>query len=856
MGWLGNFFGGGSKAKREATLKEVREKFSLFRGLLDRHNQILKRISALEEKHQNHQLAGISDLWDEFILIREGVSDLVARMIELGGEDYLPLRGRLEAVSKQVENLLPEIKPAPQDEFIIPFSGLGKERAASVGDKSANLGEMKSRLGLPVPDGFAISAWAYRHFIDVHNLQQRISRLLKDVRIRKYEDLEVVSEEIQELVNLRPVPEDLAEAVFTAFDELVTRSAKSGFALRSSAVGEDTSFSFAGQYRSFMNVRRETLLDRYKEILASKFTPSAIYYLLGHALSEMNLAMGVICMEMVDPIASGVIYTRDPVNPSADHLLVNSIFGLGSFLVEGVLTPDVFHVLRSNGQVVFSRTASKPVQLRLRPGGGVESVAIPAPDQERPSLSEDELRELAGFALKVEDHYGGPQDIEWALDRSGELFLLQARPLKLTRPKSAIQVPKEFLSSPLLAGGTPICPGVGVGPIFHLTSVEDLGSVPQGAVLVTPNPSPKLVAVMAKISALVTMVGGSASHMATLAREMSLPTIVDLPGAAKIPSGRQVTVDAGHGVIYDGAHPEWITAPEKQPATAEDPGLEEKIKDMMAPIAHLNAIHPQDPEFTVENCRTLHDISRFIHQKSMEVMFSTLKQTSDKDNIGLRLKTKIPLLINIIYLDREDLGREGKRWVQEDAIASLPMQALWQGVLQEGWPETTPPSDLKGFLAVVGSNLQEGRPPEFSENSYAFLSHEYMLLNLRMGYHFSTIEAMATAEPAKNYIRMQFKLGGAPLERRIRRIWLISNLLRLMNFENASQGDFLDSTMSYQGEAEVLERLRLLGRITILTKQLDMTLSSDARANWYFDDLSRKLGFKNQGASDGDEVRG
>jgi pyruvate,water dikinase len=344
--------------------------------------------------------------------------------------------------------------------------------------------------------------------------------------------------------------------------------------------------------------------------------------------------------------------------------------------------------------------------------------------------------------------------------------------------------------------------------------------------------------------------------MATLAREMSLPTIVDLPGAAKVPSGRQVTVDAGHGVIYDGAHPEWITAPEKQPATAEDPGLEEKIKDMMAPIAHLNAIHPQDPEFTVENCRTLHDISRFIHQKSMEVMFSTLKQTSDKDNIGLRLKTKIPLLINIIYLDREDLGREGKRWVQEDAIASLPMQALWKGVLQEGWPETTPPSDLKGFLAVVGSNLQEGRPPEFSENSYAFLSHEYMLLNLRMGYHFSTIEAMATAEPAKNYIRMQFKLGGAPLERRIRRIWLISNLLRLMNFENASQGDFLDSTMSYQGEAEVLERLRLLGRITILTKQLDMTLSSDARANWYFDDLSRKLGFKNQGASDGDEVRG
>jgi pyruvate,water dikinase len=132
-----------------------------------------------------------------------------------------------------------------------------------------------------------------------------------------------------------------------------------------------------------------------------------------------------------------------------------------------------------------------------------------------------------------------------------------------------------------------------------------------------------------------------------------------------------------------------------------------------------------------------------------------------------------------------------------------------------------------------------------------------MLLNLRMGYHFSTFEAIATTEPEKNYIRMQFKLGGAPLERRIRRIWLISELLHRMNFENASQGDFLDSMISYQGEAEILERLRLLGRITILTKQLDMTLSSDARARWYFNDFCRKLGFKNEGeVSDGDEVRG
>jgi pyruvate,water dikinase len=169
------------------------------------------------------------------------------------------------------------------------------------------------------------------------------------------------------------------------------------------------------------------------------------------------------------------------------------------------------------------------------------------------------------------------------------------------------------------------------------------------------------------------------------------------------------------------------------------------------------------------------------------------------------------------------------------------MQALWSGILEEGWPQSQVPADLKGFMAVVGTNLQEGHHPEFSENSYAFLSREYMLLNLRMGYHFSTIESMATPEPAKNYLRMQFKLGGAPLERRLRRIWLISELLRLMGFENSSQGDFLDSSIAYQSEEGILDRLRLLGRITILTKQLDMALSSDARTRWYLKEFAGKL---------------
>lgn len=828
-------------------LKEIQEKFSLFRALLDEHNHVLKNISRLEEKLQNRRQIVIQSLRGEFAEIQDGVGEIIDKMIELGGSKYATLQVQFAMIVRELESQFPKINPPEKDDFIIPFAGLGKERAFSVGAKNANLGEMKSRIGLPVPDGFAISAWAYKYFLDVNLLQDKIARLLSQIRIRRYRDLEIVSEEMQELVTTRSVPEDLANAIYSAFDDLLSRYPGSRFALRSSAIGEDTSFTFAGQYVTFLNVSREALLDRYRQILASKFTPSAIYYLFRHSLSELDLAMGAVCMQLVDASSSGVAYSRNPVNVEGDsYVVINSIFGLGSYLVEGVLTPDVFHVSKDKGFkpfVLFSRIAKKPVKLAVAQDGVGEQPVAEA-DREKPSLNEDQLRLLAEYAVRIEEHYGEPQDIEWAVDQSGKLFLIQTRPLKIVEPRAQIPAPEEMRAKVLLEGGVTICPGAGAGPVFHISSLSDLERVPLGAVLVAPNPTPSLVTVMHKIKALITLVGGAASHLATLAREMSLPTIAGLPKAASLPLNQEVTVDATGCVIYDGNFPEWVAAQKVAPKIEEQGELTELAVNIIEKITHLNTIHPNDPNFTAENCGSLHDIARFIHQKSMEEMFSTFKRTSHKEHIGMRLKTKIPLLINIIHLDRDYFSSQNKKWIAEDAIESLPMKALWGGILMEGWPASPQVSDLKGFLAVVGSNIQEGHLPEFSEDSYAFLSGEYMLLNLRMGYHFQTIEAMATPEPGKNYVRMQFKLGGASLERRMRRIWIICELLRLMGFENLSQGDFLDSMVAYQGQEEILTRLKNLGRITILTKQLDITLKNDAMARWYANEFIEKLGLR------------
>jgi pyruvate,water dikinase len=827
MNWLKRFFTR-AQTERQAALQHARAQFSQFRKLLDHHYQILGRLSSLEANHQKGLLTDINAVWDDFVMLQQQVSELIDGMVKLGGARYAPLRTQLGVIVQGVEQYLPAYRPVQPDDFTVPLLEVGRDRAHSVGTKNANLGEMKSRLGLPVPDGFAISAWAYRHFVETNDLQERIDRLLADVQISRYGDLVLISEDIREMVNFRSVPDDLAEAILSAFDRLASGSEQTGYALRSSAVGEDTSLTFAGQYVTLLNVNREVLLDRYKEILASKFTPSAIHYLMRHRLSEINLAMGVVCMAMVDSVASGVVYTRDPIDPDSSHLVINSIFGLGSYLVDGVITPDVFHVSRDERNIVWSKIARKPVKLTSHPAGGVHEVAIPDSQQSLASLSPDHIRQLA--------------------DGSGQLYLLQARPLKSIRPHVGIRVPDGLTPQILLEGGTPICCGGGAGRVHHLTALAALDAVPSGAVLVAEHPSPSLVSVLPRISALVTVIGGTASHLATLAREVGVPTVVGLPEAANLPDGAEVTVDAGSGTFYDGYHPEWIVSPEtieSAPTEFSDSGA---VTEIVSRIARLNVIRPNDPAFVPSNCNTLHDIIRFIHQKAIEEIFSELKGTGHKDDIGLRLKTKIPLIISMIYLDRDPSELTGKRWILDNVIESSPMQSFWNGVLDEGWPSTPVPADLKGFLAVVGTNIQEGHQPEFSESSYAFISDEFMMLNLRMGYHFSTIEALATGEPAENYIRMQFKLGGAPLERRVRRIWLICELLSKMGFENSCEADYLDSIAAYIDRDSVLARLRLLGRLTVLTKQLDMSLSSDARAKWYLDTFSEKLSLNKTGA--------
>ncbi len=842
MEWLGRLFRTKSYQAR-LSLRDLRRRFGEFRALLDQNNRILKIIADMEEKSQGEYLLDMHYIRENLEEIRTGVADIIERLIKLGEDDYTALQERFREIDAEIELLLPGANRIPEDDLTVDLSTVDRTRAPSVGGKCAQLGEMK-KLGLNVPDGFAITAWAYRRFLEANDLQRRISKRLRGLDVRSYDELVLVGEQIQEMITSATIPDQLESAIRKSCEALISRCGCKRFALRSSAIGEDTQFSFAGQYETFLNISRDEVVSSYRSILASKFSPKAIYYFLSHDITESDLAMAVGCMAMVDAAVSGVTYSRDPVQDDPNWVLVNAVRGLGKALVDGTVTPDIFYVSREDGTVVEARPVCQEIQLAPQRSGGTTDVSVPQPDRCPPCLDESRLRTLTEIAVRLEKHYGIPQDIEWALDAEGELFLLQTRPLRIVGRRTEAEPPQPPDAEVLLGGGTTICPGAGTGPVFFAGSRQDLPDVKEGSVLVAEGPFPGLVTAMTRVSAIIVETGGVASHMATIAREFRVPTLANVSGARTLDAGRPITVDATNGKVYAGIHGNLVSALQPESELFEDTEIFRFFERLMPYISPLTLVDPTTEAFEPQNCQTLHDITRFAHQRAMAEIFRAGREIEHKDLIGLKLKTDIPLPVNIIYLDRTRAEMGRRRLVGEEEVTSTPMRAFWEGVKQQGWPSGPKPKGPRLRISPMATTLTRKRRLERIETSYAILSMEYMIINLSLGYHFTTIESMCSGQVSKNYIRMQYKEGGASLDRRIRRIQLMAQILSAMGFDYNTHADFLDATISYQPSEAIQEKLRLLGRLAMMTKQLDMALSSDALMQWYTDDFLQKLGLQ------------
>ncbi len=461
--------------------------------------------------------------------------------------------------------------------LVVPFEKLRMTDVEAVGGKNASLGEMISQLpqGVRVPTGFATTAHAFRQFLAHDGLAERIRQRLATLDTEDVRALAEVGAQIRGWIEAQPLPADLEKAIRDAFATLSAGNAQASFAVRSSATAEDLpDASFAGQQETFLNVVGiDDVLHKMKEVFASLYNDRAISYRVhkGFAHDVVALSAGVQRMVRSDLGAAGVMFTIDTESGFDQVVFITSSYGLGETVVQGAVNPDEFYVhkpmLAARKRAVIRRTlGSKLIQMvfasadeKAASGKLVKTIDVPTEQRNRYSLTDEDVEQLARYALIIEQHYGRPMDIEWGKDGGdGQLYILQARPetVKSQQQGKTEQRYRLKSSGSVLAEGRAIGQKIGTGPVRLVRDISQMDQVQPGDVLVTDMTDPNWEPVMKRASAIVTNRGGRTCHAAIIARELGIPAVVGTGDATeRLKDGTLVTVscaegDTGH--IYDG----------------------------------------------------------------------------------------------------------------------------------------------------------------------------------------------------------------------------------------------------------------------------------------------------------------
>ncbi|MBW6442274.1 phosphoenolpyruvate synthase [Patescibacteria group bacterium] len=452
------------------------------------------------------------------------------------------------------------------------FSELNKNSGNVAGGKGANLGEIYN-IKIPVPPGFAITAQAYDYFIEKSRIKEKIKELLEKINYEDTDQLNNVTKEIRSLIENSPLPKEMEEEILEAYEILGTEDAElknqpayemiskgpsikeeSFVAVRSSATMEDLAeASFAGQQETFLNVRGgKELLSKVKRCFSSLFTPRATYYRNQKGFKHEEASLSVIVQKMVDSDRSGVIFSKDPTL-KRDDIIIEAVFGLGEGIVSGQITPDTYIVLKEEEvlKIKNKEIGTKKIAFTRDSSGKEEIVELKEEKSKQQALTDYEIKILAEIALKLEEHYQKPQDIEFAIE-GGKIFIVQTRPITTIEKRMEVGLEKEIEGEVILKG-LAASPGIASGNVRIIGEMEDLKKIIEGDILVTKMTNPDMVVTMKKCSAIVTDEGGLTAHASIVSREMGIPAIVGTEKATSIlQDGEIITVNGFDGKIYRG----------------------------------------------------------------------------------------------------------------------------------------------------------------------------------------------------------------------------------------------------------------------------------------------------------------
>ena len=445
-------------------------------------------------------------------------------------------------------------------EFVKWFSEINQNSVSVAGGKGANLGEMYN-LKIPVPPGFVITAQAYDYFIEKAGLKNEMKKLLDEINYNNTKQLDDVTRKVRELIVNSNFPDEMRREVVHAYEKLGTddmrideirkRIPESVFvAVRSSATAEDLAdASFAGQQETYLNVKgNDELIESVKKCFASLYTSRATYYRQKKGFKHEETKLAVAVQRMVDSDKSGVIFSKDP-SYNNENTIIEAVFGLGEGIVSGMITPDKY-IVSPELKILDVKIADKKVAITRNSSGKNIEVALTNEKSNSQVLKDSEIKKLAEFALKLEEHYDKPQDIEFAIE-NGEIFIVQTR--AITTIGKRIEKSKTEIEGDVILEGQAASPGIASGKVRIVKTMEDLEKIISGDVLVTKMTNPDMVVTMQKSSAIITDEGGLTAHAAIVSREMGIPCVVGTHEATtKLTEGEIVTVDGFHGKVYSG----------------------------------------------------------------------------------------------------------------------------------------------------------------------------------------------------------------------------------------------------------------------------------------------------------------
>ncbi|MEA3398720.1 MAG: phosphoenolpyruvate synthase [Patescibacteria group bacterium] len=543
--------------------------------------------------------------------------------------------------------------------FVKFFNELGIKDVPIVGGKNASLGEMYRKLtnkGVRVPNGFATTAYAYNYFMEKAGLKKEIRKILKGLNTHNVVDLMKRGAQVRKTILAAEFPEELQKEIIKAYEKLSKEYKVTAVdtAVRSSATAEDLpDASFAGQQDTYLNISgAENIVNAVHRCIASLFTNRAISYRVDKNFDHFKIALsaGIQKMARSDKAASGVMFSIDTESGFKNAVLINSIYGLGENIVQGKVNPDEFYVFKPTRAIISRSIGRKRLRMIYNndPQQPVKDVKVSAREQKKQSISDEQVKKLADWAIIIEKHYKRPMDMEWALDGiDNKLYIIQARPETVQSQRDYNVIEKYILAKrgKIIVSGQSVGNKIGAGKVNRIMDIKDIKKFKPGEVLVTDMTDPDWEPIMKIASAIVTDKGGRTCHAAIISREMGIPCVVGTETASrKIKTGRRITVSCAEGeegFVYSGELPYKIIKTNiknlKRPKTKIMMNVGEPDQAFFDSFIPNDGVGLARLEFIINNAIKIHPLALLNYSKIKD---TKIKKQIDKLTFGYSDKSK------------------------------------------------------------------------------------------------------------------------------------------------------------------------------------------------------------------------